>query len=95
MRIPAVIGKVATGLVQLPAEYIAMVAQLVARLQQQRLPAAPRLPAEFVTEARRQAALLRNLPRGEIAARFEALSEEIRGQAVALGTAVDGDWFGD
>jgi excisionase family DNA binding protein len=95
-RIPAVIGKVATGLVQLPVEDIAMVAQLVARLQRQRLPAAPRRPpAAIVAEARRQAALLRDIPRAEIAARFEALTEEIRGQAVAQGTAIDGDWFGD
>ena len=42
-RIPAVIGKVATGLVQLPAEDIALVAQLVARLQHQRQPAVPRM----------------------------------------------------
>ena len=96
LGIPAVIGKVATGLVQLPVEDIAMVAQLVARLQQQRQPAAPRrLPAEIVTEARRQVALLRDVPRAEIAARFEALTEEIRGQAVSQGTAIEGDWRDD
>ena len=52
-------------------------------------------PVEIVTKARRQAALLSDVPRAEVAARFEALAEEIRGQALAQGTAIEGDWLGD
>lgn len=93
----ALIGGVALRLVQLPLEDISLVAQMVTRLQQQRQAAAPRRlsPVEIVTEARRQAALLSDVPRAEIAARFEALAEEIRGQAIAQDTAIEGDWLGD
>ena len=93
----AIIGGVAVRLGQLPLEDIRLVAQMVARLQQQRQAAAShRLsPAEIVTEARRRAALLSDVPRAEIAARFEALAEEIREQAIAQGTAIEGDWLGD
>jgi excisionase family DNA binding protein len=93
----ALIGGVALRLVQLPLNDITLVAQMVTRLQQQRQAATSRRlsPAEIVTEARRQAALLSDVPRAEIAARFEALAEEIRGQAIARGTAIEGDWLGD
>jgi excisionase family DNA binding protein len=93
----ALIGGVALRLSQLPLEDISLVTQMVTRLQQQRQAATSRRlsPAEIVTEARRQAALLSDVPRAEIAARFEALAEEIRGQAIARGTAIEGDWLGD
>jgi len=46
-------------------------------------------------EARRRATLLRDVPREEIVARFLELAEEIRREAIAKGTAVEGDWQGD
>ena len=93
--VQAIIGGVAVRLGQLPLEDIRLVAQMVARLQQQRQAATShRLsPVEIVTEARRRAALLSDVPRAEIAARFEALAEEIREQAIAQGTAIEGDWL--
>ena len=93
--IPAVIGQVMTGLAQLPDEDIVMVAHLVGRLQQRQLTPQQRSPAEIVAEARQQAARLRDVPRTEIAARFEVLAEEIRQQAIARGTAIEGDWRND
>jgi hypothetical protein len=93
--IPAVIGQVATGLAQLPDEDIAIVARLVGRLQQRQPGAPQRSPAEIVAEARQQSARLRDVPRTEIAARFEVLAEEIRQQAIARGTAIEGDWRDD
>jgi excisionase family DNA binding protein len=95
--IPEVVGRIALQLVQLPAEDVAAVAQLVARLRQQRQPAVPRQmsPAEIVAEARKQAALLADVPRNEVVARFEALAEEIRQQAIAKDMAIDGDWLDD
>ena len=93
--ITAVIGQVAAGLAQLPDEDIAIVARLVGRLQQRRPAAQQRPPAEIVAEARQQAARLRDVPRAEIAARFEVLAEEIRQQAIAHGTAIEGDWLDD
>ena len=95
--LPEVVGRIALQLVQLPAEDVSAVAQLVAHLRQQRQPAMPRQksPAEIVAEARRQAALLADVPRAEVVARFEALVEEIRQQAIANDTAIEGDWRGD
>jgi excisionase family DNA binding protein len=95
--IPEVVGRIALQLVQLPAEDVAAVAQLVARLRQQRQPAVQRLksPAEIVAAARKQAALLSDVPRAEVAARFEALVDEIRQQAIAQDTTIEGDWHGD
>lgn len=93
--IPVVIGQVMTRLAQLPDEDIVMVAHLVGRLQQRQPTPQQRSPAEIVAEARQQAARLRDVPRVEIAARFELLVEEIRQQAIARGTAIEGDWRDD
>ena len=95
--LPEVVGRIALQLVQLPAEDVSAVALLVARLRQQRQPTVPRQmsPAEIVAEARKQAALLADVPRAEVVARFEALVEEIRQQAIAKDTAIEGDWRGD
>lgn len=93
--VPALIGQVAIGLVQLPDEDIAMVAHLVGRLQQRQPAAQPPTAAAIVAAARQQAARLGDVPRADIAARFELLIEEIRQQAIARGTAIEGDWRDD
>ena len=64
--IPEIVGRIALQLVQLPVEDVAAVAELVARLRQERQPAVQRLksPAEIVAAARKQAALLSDVPRG-------------------------------
>lgn len=93
--IPAIIGQVATGLVQLSDEDIAMVAHLVERLQGRQPAAQLRSSAATVAEARQQAARLREVPRADIAARFGLIVEEIRQQAIARGTAIEGDWSND
>ncbi len=95
--LPEIVGRIALQLVQLPAEDVSAVAQLVAHLKQQRQPAVPRQmsPAEIVAEARKQAALLADVPRAEIVTRFEALVDEIRQQAIAKDTTIEGDWRGD
>jgi excisionase family DNA binding protein len=93
----ATIGGVALQLAQLPAEDVIVAAQFVTQLRQRQPPAPPSQmsPAEIVGAARRQAALLSDVPRAEIAARFAALAEEIRQQAREQDTAFDGDWTGD
>lgn len=49
----------------------------------------------ILANAKKRAALLRDVPRDQVAARFSQLAEEIRQTAVANGTAIDGDWTGD
>ena len=46
-------------------------------------------------EIRKQALLLRDIPRDQLVARFVEVGEQIRQMAIANGTAIDGDWAGD
>ena len=54
-----------------------------------------RTGAEILAHARRNAALLREVPRDQVAARFAQLIEEIRHEVIAKGTAINRDWTGD
>ena len=45
--------------------------------------------------ARRRTILLQDVPCKEIVTSFRELAEEIRQEAIAKGTAVEGDWRGD
>jgi hypothetical protein len=51
--------------------------------------------AEIRAEARRQVSALKDVPRQDLVARFKELSESIRAQAVAQGTAFEADWQRD
>jgi hypothetical protein len=46
-------------------------------------------------EAQRRAATLRDVPRAELVTRFQQIAEEVRQQAIAQGTAIEGDWERD
>ena len=48
-----------------------------------------------VEEIRRRARLLRDISREQLVARFIEVGEQIRQEAIANGTAIDGDWTGD
>lgn len=91
---PDVLGKVALKLARLPEEDVRLVIELVDYLDGQR-PSAPLSPAEIAAEAQRRADLLKDVPRDQLVARFVELGEEIRREAIAKGTAIDGDWAGD
>ncbi len=54
-----------------------------------------RTVAGLLAIAKKRAALLRDVPPEQVAARFTQLTEEIRQVAIANGTAIDGDWPGD
>jgi ABC-type cobalamin/Fe3+-siderophores transport system ATPase subunit len=51
--------------------------------------------ASIRTEAAQLAVVLENQPRSEAMAQMRATMERIRAQAIADGTAIDGDWHGD
>jgi hypothetical protein len=89
---PALIGQVALKLSQLSAEEVSGV---LAFLSSTKPAPVPRTPAEICELAKKRAALLRDVPREQVAARFTELAEEIRQEAVTKGTAIDGDWTGD
>lgn len=93
----SVIGQVALKLAKLPEGDLQLVLELVDYLEEQHPsePAKSRAPAALREEARRRSALLKDVPREQLVARFLALGDEIRREAVRKGTAVDGDWAGD
>lgn len=91
------IGHVALELARLPEEDLPLVVEFVDYLKQQRQATPqPRLSvAEMRAEARRRSKLLRDVPRAEIVSHFRELTEVIRQEAIAKGTAIEGDWRGD
>ena len=92
----ATIGRVASELTQLSEEDLPLVVEFVEFLKQRQAKSVQSLTlAEMRAEARRRAALLQNVPREEIVARFRELTKEIRQEAIAQGTAIEGDWVGD
>jgi hypothetical protein len=92
----ATIGRVASELTQLPEEDLPLVVEFVEFLKQRQASPVQRLTlTEMRAKARRRAALLQNVPREEIVARFRELTEEIRQEAIAQGTAIEGDWVSD
>ncbi len=76
----------------LPDDDLAVLLGVVEFLKQQRTKATVR---DIRQAARQRAAELQGLPREELTGRFLAVGERIRSQAVAQGTAIEGDWESD
>jgi hypothetical protein len=91
---PQVIGQLVLKLTSLSEEYLQLVVEFVDCLEEN-YPAQPAQPLSTQEEARRRARLLRDVPREQLVARFIQIGEQIRQEAVARGTAVEGDWTGD
>jgi hypothetical protein len=90
------VEQVASDLDTLPAEDLALVAAFIAYLKQRPSAAAPPLSAAAIrAEAQRRAAALGDVPRTELVSQFQALAEDVRQQAIAQGTAIEGDWERD
>ena len=81
----------------LPEEDLQLVLELVDRLEE----SSPSNPCGRCRCGRsgrkrgKRSLLLRDVPRDQLVARFIEVGEQIRQEAVANGTAVDGDWTGD
>lgn len=91
------IGQVVIKVTQLSEEDLPLVIEFVDYLVQQRQAVlAPSLSvAEMRAKARERAKALSNVPRAEIVARFQELTEDIRQTATIKNTAIKGDWLGD
>ena len=91
------IGQVVVKVTQLSEEDLPLVIEFVDYLVQQRQTiSTPRLSvSEIRAKARERAKSLSDVPRTEIVARFQALTEDIRQTAITKNTAVEGDWLGD
>ena len=92
---PAVIGQIALKLSKLSAEEVSGVLEILDHLSPSGTSRKPVTAAEIFALAKQRAAALRDVPREQVAARFAELAEEIRQEAIAKGTAIDGDWTGD
>jgi hypothetical protein len=97
LAMPQVIGQLALKLTSLPEEDLQLVVEFVGHLEEKQPPGPARIvsTSEIVEEARRRAHLLRDVPREQLVARFMEVGEQIRQEAIAKGTAIDGDWTGD
>lgn len=76
----------------LPDDDLAILLDVVALLKQRR---PGELTADIRWAARQRAMDLRGMPRDQLAAQLREVGERIRAQAIASGTAIDGDWQGD
>jgi hypothetical protein len=94
---PQSLGQLALKLSSLPDEDVQLVAEFVTFLEEKRPsePARVLSAAEIREKASRRARLLRDVPREQLVARFFEVGEQIRQEAIAKGTAIDGDWLGD
>ena len=91
----SLIGRVARELTNLPEEDLPLVVEFVEYLRRQRSSQQKMSVAEIQAEAHRRALQMKNVPRAEVVARFQALAEMIRADAVKQGQAIEGDWQGD
>ena len=81
----------------LPEEDLSFIIEFADYLEQRRQAQTERKlsVAAIRAEARRRASALKDVPRQEVVARFKALTESIRAQAVLKSTAIEGDWQRD
>ena len=93
---PALIGSVAARLTVLPPEDLRLIIDFLNLLEERHAPQ-PTLSsvARIREEAKRRAALLKDVPREQLVARFAELAEQVRQEAIEKGTAIEGDWMGD
>lgn len=71
---------------------LAILLDIVAFLKQQRT---SETAADIRRAARKRAVAMRSLTRHQLAAQFREVGDRIRGQVVANGTVIEGDWEGD
>ncbi len=76
----------------LPDDDLAILLDIVTLLKQQR---ATETVADIRRAAHQRVMALRNLSPDQLVTQFRAVGEKIRSQAVASGTAIEGDWEGD
>jgi phosphoserine phosphatase len=88
----SLIRRTVVEIATLPDDDLAILLDIVALLKQQR---AKSTAADIRRAARQRVATLQNMPREQLAAQFQEVGERIRSQAIAEGTAVEGDWEGD
>ena len=87
----SLIGRVARELTYLPEEDLPLVVEFVEYLRRQRADQRKTSAADIQAEAHRRALQMKDVSRAEVVARFQALTEAMRAEAIKSGQAVDGE----
>lgn len=91
----SLIGRVMRELTYLSEEDLPLVLEFVEYLRRQRALQRKVSAAQIRAEAHRRALQMKDVPRAEVIAYFQALAEAIRAETVKGSQAVDGDSPGD
>jgi len=93
---PELIRKAVTEVASLTDDDLVLVIEFVTDLKKIKSADEPKpTVAEIHAEAKKRAAQLKNAPRAEVVARFNAVAKRAQAQTEVNGTAFDGDWLGD
>jgi len=80
---------------QLPENELLVVLEFINDLKKQRERPHRESAKQLVALAKQRAAEMGDVPRAEMAARLIKVMDEIRAEAIAKGTAIEGEWEGD
>jgi hypothetical protein len=89
------IRKAVIEVAQLPENELLVVIEMLELFKKQRTRPNYQTAAEIVSHAKIRAADTSNLPRAELMQQFSNTVEEIRAEAVAKGTSIEGELEGD
>ncbi|HEU0295458.1 MAG TPA: hypothetical protein VFR47_22155 [Anaerolineales bacterium] len=89
------VRKAVIEVAQLPENELLLVIEMVGELKKQRARPNRAAAQQLVAHAKERAAETSHLPRTELMQQFNAVLEEIRAEAVAKGTAIEGELESD
>ena len=89
------VRKAVIEVAQLPENELLIVIEMVDTLKKQRARPNRELAAEIVAKAKARAAEMSHLSHEEVVQRFTDAMERIREEAIAKGTAIEGEWEDD
>jgi dihydroxyacetone kinase len=89
------VRKAVIEVAQLPENELLVVIEMVDTLKKQRTRPNRETATQIVVRAKARAAETSHLSREEIAQQFSDALEAIRAEAIAKGTAIEGEWEGD
>jgi hypothetical protein len=89
------VRKAVIEVAQLPENELVAVIEMVGALKEQRARPNRALAKEIVARARARAAEMSHLSHEEVVQRFTNAMDRIRAEAIAKGTAIEGEWEGD
>ena len=87
--------QVITSVAQLPPNDLLVVYETISDLKQKESEKSSLTADEILARAKARAVEMRNLSHEQIVQRFIDATERIRAEAIAKGTAIDGEWESD